>query len=95
MHARPTHCFASGMHSAYCVYILKTAQAPTRYYTGITTNLSSRLAEHNGGRCTYTARARRWEVVVSINFADRHRAIQFERYLKSGSGSAFARRHFR
>jgi hypothetical protein len=29
-----------------------------------------------------------------IGFADEGRAIAFERYLKSGSGRAFAKKHF-
>jgi putative endonuclease len=31
---------------------------------------------------------------VVIAFSDEARAIRFERYLKSGSGRAFAKRHF-
>jgi hypothetical protein len=31
---------------------------------------------------------------VTIHFPDEQRALDFERYLKSGSGRAFARRHF-
>ncbi|HKE83020.1 MAG TPA: hypothetical protein VKB50_04665 [Vicinamibacterales bacterium] len=34
-------------------------------------------------------------VDVVIEFADERRAIAFERYLKSGSGAAFAQRHLR
>jgi hypothetical protein len=30
-----------------------------------------------------------------VEFADERRAIAFERYLKSGSGVAFAKRHLR
>ena len=33
-------------------------------------------------------------LVVSLEFADATVAGRFERYLKSGSGRAFARRHF-
>jgi hypothetical protein len=29
-----------------------------------------------------------------VAFASEERAIQFERYLKSGSGQAFSKRHF-
>jgi hypothetical protein len=32
--------------------------------------------------------------VVVIEFAEEGRAIEFEKYLKSGSGVAFAKRHF-
>ena len=35
-----------------------------------------------------------WQFVVSIEFAEERTAVHFERYLKSGSGRAFARRHF-
>ena len=31
---------------------------------------------------------------MSIGFADRSKALRFETYLKSGSGRAFAKRHF-
>jgi hypothetical protein len=34
------------------------------------------------------------EVVIAIRFADDCRADAFEKYLKSGSGHAFANRHF-
>jgi len=33
-------------------------------------------------------------MVVCLEFATERRAIEFERYLKSGSGRAFAKRHF-
>jgi hypothetical protein len=35
-----------------------------------------------------------WELVVAVYFADRQKAEAFERYLKHGSGHAFAKRHF-
>jgi hypothetical protein len=33
-------------------------------------------------------------VIVSIEFPEERAALRFERYLKSGSGRAFATRHF-
>jgi len=80
---------------ARSVYILQSQTAPDRYYTGMTSNLVGRLAEHNAGRCKHTADGRPWRVVVSITFADEAQALRFEKYLKSGSGCAFSRRHFR
>lgn len=41
------------------------------------------------------ATRRPWAVDVLIKFADETRALGFERYLKSGSGVEFARRHLR
>jgi hypothetical protein len=51
--------------------------------------------EHNAGACTHTAKHRPWLLDVVIEFADERRAVAFERYLKSGSGVAFAKRHLR
>jgi predicted GIY-YIG superfamily endonuclease len=73
------------------VYALKSASDPRRYYTGLTSDLSTRLDAHNAGRCSHTASGRPWIVDVSVEFADEHRAVAFERYLKSGSGVAPSR----
>ena len=80
---------------ASCVYILQSETNLSRYYTGHTSNLRERLAAHNAGFSSHTADACPWRVLVTIEFADVYRAIEFERYLKSGSGREFARRHFR
>lgn len=77
------------------VYVLKSRFQPTRYYTGLTSDVAARLAAHNEGRCLHTAAGRPWKVDLVVEFADEQRAIRFERYLKSGSGCAFAQRHFR
>ena len=77
------------------MYVLKNAAQPPRYYTGITADVASRLVTHNEGRCQHTASGCPWQIDVVIEFADQRRAAAFERYLKSGSGCAFALRHFR
>jgi putative endonuclease len=77
------------------VYVLKSVQEPVRYYTGLAADVSSRLAAHNAGRCRHTATGRPWKVDVVIEFADEERAVRLERYLKSGSGVAFAKPHLR
>jgi len=77
------------------VYVLKNLANPPRYYTGLTSELRSRLAEHNAGKCIATASGRPWQLDVVLKFADERRAVAFERYLKSGSGNAFAARHLR
>jgi predicted GIY-YIG superfamily endonuclease len=77
------------------VYILKTDGRAPRYYTGLTSDVGARLLAHNDGRCRQTAGGRPWHVDVIIEFADEQRAVALERYLKSGSGGAFAKRHFR
>lgn len=83
------------MEAKRCVYVLQSEADPTRYYTGLTSNVYARLAAHNAGHCAHTASGRPWRVLVVLDFAQEQRAVQFERYLKSGSGCAFAKRHFR
>ena len=77
------------------VYVLRSRSDPTRYYTGITSNVAARLAAHKAGHCTHTADGRPWEIDGVVAFRDEARALKFERYLKSGSGVAFAKRHLR
>ena len=77
------------------VYVLKNAGIPPRYYTGVTGDLKARLDDHNAGRCPHTSKHRPWTVDAIVKFRDETRALRFERYLKSGSGVEFARRHLR
>ena len=83
------------MEAKRSVYILQSQVYATRYYTGLTSNVAPRLAAHNAGHCTHTASGRPWRLVVIMKFLDEARAVRFERYLKSGSGVAFAKRHLR
>ena len=46
------------------VYVLKNADNPPRYYTGVTSDLSARLRAHNAGRCQHTANRRPWTVEI-------------------------------
>lgn len=76
------------------VYVLTSAGRGAHYYVGLTHDVRARLDDHNAGRCTHTARYRPWHLHVTIELPDEQRAIAFETYLKSGSGRAFAKRHF-
>jgi len=78
----------------HIVYSLQSVKEPERYYVGLTTDAAYRLDIHNRGEVFHTAKWRPWKLVVEIRFADEQKAIAFERYLKSGSGRAFAKRHF-
>lgn len=77
------------------VYVLRSVSDPRRYYTGVTSDPHLRLGAHNAGKCTHTAGKGPWALDVVVEFADEARALCFERYLKSGSGVAFAQRHLR
>ena len=76
------------------VYVLKNGDPKPHFYVGHTSEVRARLADHNAGRCPHTARYRPWQLHVTIELPDERRAIEFERYLKSGSGRTFAKRHF-
>ena len=77
------------------VYVLKNGESPPRYYTGITSDVTRRTVEHNAGNCVHTAKYQPWWVDLVIEFPDEGRAAALERYVKSGSGVAFAQRHLR
>jgi putative endonuclease len=76
------------------VYILESSVVPENYYVGLTNNLKARFAEHNSGKSAHTRKFAPWNLVTYVAFADRTKAFRFERYLKSGSGRAFSKRHF-
>ena len=76
------------------VYILRSESDPSRHYVGITSDVAARLEWHNRGPSGHTRSYRPWSVVVSMEFPSERAAVRFEKYLKSGSGRAFAKRHF-
>jgi len=53
-----------------------------------------RLLDHNRGDSPHTARFTPWELIAYFAFREKEKATAFEKYLKSGSGRAFAKRHF-
>jgi len=75
------------------VYLLESLSHPGKRYIGLTTDFTQRLAEHNAGKSPYTRAHVPWNPAVVVRFDDDHKAEAFERYLKSGSGHAFAKRH--
>jgi predicted GIY-YIG superfamily endonuclease len=77
------------------VYILKSVEHADEYYVGVTSDPGLRLMAHNAGLTTSTSKHRPWRILVCIEFDEERPALEFERYLKTGSGREFARRHFR
>lgn len=76
------------------VYVLVSEKHPERHYTGYTTNLQDRLRRHNNGDVPHTDKYKPWRIETAVRFSSEEKAHAFERYLKSGSGREFARRHF-
>jgi len=78
----------------YIVYILISEHHPDRAYIGLTEDISRRLDEHNANKSSYSRKYGPWELVTYITFSQKKKAVEFERYLKSGSGFAFMKKHF-
>jgi len=74
------------------VYLNRSIPHLEKTYIGITSNIKNRLKEHNEGKSSYTSKYKPWELVTSITFTSEKRANEFEKYLKSGSGRAFAKK---
>jgi predicted GIY-YIG superfamily endonuclease len=74
------------------VYILQSEIQPQHFYTGLTDDLRARLKKHNAGEVVATSAFRPWKIKTAVAFTDRERAAAFERYLKSASGRAFAKK---
>jgi len=78
----------------YYTYILESVERPGVRYIGCTSDLRRRLDAHSAGCSRHTSKNRPWRLKLYIAFETRQLALRFERYLKSGSGHAFAKRHF-
>jgi len=76
------------------VYVLRSESHPDRFYVGLTADVVNRLHWHNAGPDGHTAHYRPWKLVATFWFDHPQVAAKFERYLKSGSGRAFTKRHF-
>ena len=74
------------------VYINRSITFPDREYTGATTDLKKRIADHNAGKSSHTAKFRPWNLLCYVALPDKYKAYKFETYLKSHSGHAFAKK---
>jgi predicted GIY-YIG superfamily endonuclease len=76
------------------VYLIRSQSHPKQSYIGITSDLKKRLIVHNRGGSVHTSKFKPWELIAYFAFSDAERAVAFERYLKTGSGRAFAKKRF-
>jgi len=75
----------------YYVYSLKCKDG---YYIGCTDNLKDRLLRHQKGNVSATSDRLPIELDFYFALKDKYKAFNFEKYLKSGSGRAFTKKHF-
>jgi predicted GIY-YIG superfamily endonuclease len=77
----------------FYAYIVQSIHHPAEFYRGHTADLKQRLGEHNAGRCPHTSKCAPWKLKFYAAFETLDLAQAFEKYLKSGSGHVFAKRH--
>lgn len=73
---------------------MRSTSHPNQTYIGHTQNVTARLARHNQGTTPHTSKFTPWKLVAHVGFEDKKGAVEFERYMKSGSGHAFAKKRF-
>jgi putative endonuclease len=76
----------------FYVYLLRSINLPDRTYIGFTEDLKARSRAHNAGESRHTAKFAPWQLISYHAFVDKRRAQEFEYYLKTGSGQAFAKK---
>ncbi|MDI1248072.1 MAG: GIY-YIG nuclease family protein [Lacunisphaera sp.] len=76
------------------VYLIESVHLRQQHYVGITDDLKQRLLDHNEGKSPHTRKFKPGRLVAYTGFAGEHTAQVYEKYLKSGSGKTFLKRHF-
>ena len=75
----------------YYVYILSCSDG--KPYTGCTNDLKDRILRHQQGHVPATKDRLPIKLVSYFAFFNKYTAFNFEKYLKSGSGRAFLKKH--
>ena len=72
------------------VYSLKYQDG---HYIGCTNDLRDRIDRHQRGQIPATADRLPIKLVFYFAISDKYKTFEFEKYLKSGSGRAFTKKH--
>ena len=72
------------------VYLLRCSDGTV--YVGCTSNVEERLKRHDNKEVQWTKDRLPVALITYIAFNDKYKAFEFERYLKNGSGRAFAKK---
>ena len=75
----------------FYVYVIQSVNESSQVYVGYTESLKERIDQHNSGQSTHTAKYMPWKLVMYLAFKGESKAVEFEKYLKSGSGKVFLR----
>ena len=74
----------------YYVYSLKCKDG---FYIGCTDDIEDRLNRHQKGHVPATKNRLPISLEFYVTISDKYKAFEFEKYLKSGSGRAFIKKH--
>jgi len=77
----------------FYVYFLENKDKNS--YVGSTNDLKDRLERHNKGYVEATKDKRPWKLVAYFAFSEEKVAFRFEKYMKTGSGREFIKRHIK
>ena len=72
----------------YSVYVLYSASS-CKHYTGSTSDLEKRFISHNELGHGWTANYRPWKLIYQKTFDMKTKALEFEKWLKTGAGRDF------
>jgi len=73
------------------VYILRSTK-DRNFYVGSTDNIRRRFTEHNSGKVDSTKGRIPFSLEAYIAVRDQNKAIELERYFKTGSGRALLKK---
>jgi predicted GIY-YIG superfamily endonuclease len=77
------------------VYLLESIPYPAELYVGLADDLRARMKKHDSGGSPHTSKFEPWRLITYLAFSNPQRAVQFERYMKTHSGRAFAKKRLR
>ena len=89
-HIRDVTLFPQLTFLMYYVYLLRSVDYSEQTYIGFSKDLKARFKAHSNGQSKHTAKYRPWRLVTYLGFESESKARDFEQYLKSHSGMAFA-----
>ncbi|WP_303315448.1 GIY-YIG nuclease family protein [Flavivirga abyssicola] len=72
----------------YIVYILYS-QKRSRYYVGQTNNINKRLERHNNGLVPSTKGGSPWQLIKTLEVANRPEALRLENKIKKRGAKRF------
>ena len=75
-----------------CLHLAKRCRSGAVLRRNSTDDLRARVRSHNAGQVAHTSKHKPWKVITYMAFSDESRAFAFEKYLKTASGRAFAKK---